>query len=582
MNRDSDFSRLMGYAGKYRILTYLSWILSTLSALLALLPFVFIFFIIREVLESGSAEPSLGWHAVASALLSLLIYTCALMCSHLSAFRVASNMKKDLLRHIARLPLGEAKDFPSGKLRKIVDEATTVNETYLAHQLPDTASAYATPLGLILMLFAFDWRLGLLSLIPVIISLMIMMSMIGENMQKEMREYNNALDLMAAEAVEYVRGVPLIKTFGQSIYSFRRFKTAIDNYGEWVIRYTMSMKRPMILYTGCINAIFALLIAAAFVFSRNGLTDTEILNVIFYIIITPALSVTMTKIMFKSSEKMKVRDAMERIDSVLALKPMASPVNGVLPDDGCIEIKDLVFSYDGTRNSVDGISLSIPEGSLAAFVGPSGGGKTTLSQLIARFFDPDSGSIRIGGVDVKDIRKEDLMKTVSFVFQDSHLVKGTILENVMMGKKDATREEAMAALRAAQCSDILEKLPKGADTLLGSEGIYLSGGETQRIAIARVMLRNTPIVILDEATAFADPDNEEKMQKAFTELSRNRTVIMIAHRLSSIINADRIYVIEGGKVKEEGNARSLMERNGMFRKIWDEYQASISWKVKEA
>ena len=441
----------------------------------------------------------------------------------------------------------------------------------------------ALPLAYVLgvLLFVFDWRLGLLSLAPVLLGFLIMMAMTGKEMQQKMKEYQNALDDMSNEAVEYVRGIPVVKTFGQTIFSFKKFKDSIDRYKVWVIAYTKQLRTPMMFYTAAINGVFVFLIAGALLFTQDQVTTEFLLNLVFYIIITPIISVTLTRIMFQSENAMIVDDALQRIDSVLNLEPLKETAHPMHPKDGSVELEQVHFSYNGEKDVLNGISISIPAGQTVAFVGPSGGGKTTLANLISRFFDPQSGTVMVGGVDVRDIPKEELMNTVSFVFQNSRLIKASIFENVRLGKPEATREEVMAALKNAQCDDILEKLPDGMDTVIGTKGVYLSGGEQQRIAIARVMLKNTPIIILDEATAFADPDNETRVQAAFSKLSQGKTVIMIAHRLSTVAGADRIYVVKDGQIAESGSSRELMERGGLFARMWQNYQTSIQWKVQK-
>lgn len=587
MKKQSNLSRLLTIAGSYRYLTYASWILSAISALIALVPYYFIWQVMREVLEVApdfSRAQNLtynGWMAVMFAVIAVLVYIAGLMCSHLGAFRIATNLRLQSMNHIVKLPLGFAEHFGSGKLRKIVNESSAATETYLAHQLPDRANALATPCGLLVLLFVFDWRLGLLSLAPVLLGFLIMMAMTGKEMQQKMKEYQNALDDMSNEAVEYVRGIPVVKTFGQTIFSFKKFKDSIDRYKVWVIAYTKQLRTPMMFYTAAINGVFVFLIAGALLFTQDQVTTEFLLNLVFYIIITPIISVTLTRIMFQSENAMIVDDALQRIDSVLNLEPLKETAHPMHPKDGSVELEQVHFSYNGEKDVLNGISISIPAGQTVAFVGPSGGGKTTLANLISRFFDPQSGTVRVGGVDVRDIPKEELMNTVSFVFQNSRLINASIFENVRLGKPEATREEVMAALKNAQCDDILEKLPDGMDTVIGTKGVYLSGGEQQRIAIARVMLKNTPIIILDEATAFADPDNETRVQAAFSKLSQGKTVIMIAHRLSTVAGADRIYVVKDGQIAESGSSRELMERGGLFARMWQNYQTSIQWKVQK-
>ena len=585
MKKQSDLSRLMGYAGNYRYFTYASWVLSAVSALVALVPFVYIWKILRDVLNAAPDYaqavniPHYGWMAVLFAVLAYLIYIAALMCSHLSAFRVATNLRLEVSEHLATLPLGFTETFGSGKLRKIIHESTGAAETFLAHQLPDKYNAMATPIGLLVLLLVFDWRLGLLSLVPVALGFVIMSAMTGRRMADKMRQYGNALESMSNEAVEYVRGIPVVKTFGQSVFSFKKFKATIDEYEKWVIAYTKELRMPMMLYTAAINGVFAFLIVGGLLFTRNGVTSEFLLNLLFYIIITPVISLTLTRIMYMSENELVVADALARVDSVLDAEPVPENDHPRHPKDASVSLKDVHFSYDGKTDVIKGVSLKIQPGQMVAFVGPSGGGKSTLANLICRFFDVQSGSVRVGGADVRDIPKEELMDTISFVFQNSRLLKGSILDNVRLGRAQATEAEVLAALKAAQCMDIVEKFPEGIHTVIGTKGVYLSGGEQQRIAIARAMLKNAPILLLDEATAFADPDNEARVQAAFAQLAKGKTVIMIAHRLSTVANADCIYVVRDGQIAESGTKDELCAQNGLFARMWQDYQASVQWKV---
>ena len=586
MKKESNLKRLLRYAGGYKYLTIASWILSALSALVALLPFVYIWKVIKEVLDAAPNYGDVqelshnGWMAVVFAVAAILIYIAALICSHLAAFRVQANMRTKAMHHIVTLPMGFMDGIGSGKVRKIVYESSAATETYLAHQLPDKANALATPVGLIVLLLIFDWRLGLLSLLPVAAAFVIMSVMTGKRMAKKMEEYNNALGQMAGEAVEYVRGISVVKTFGQSVFSFRRFKESIDNYEKWVIAYTKDLRFPMMCYTTLVNGIFAVLVAAALVMTSGGVTNGFLLNLMYYIIITPIITLTLTKIMYASENKLIVADAMSRIDSILEMEPLPETDYPKHPKDNSVELSGVSFRYkDAERNALENISLTIRPGEHVAFVGPSGGGKTTLASIVARFWDTDSGSVKIGGVNVKDIPKEELMDTVSFVFRDSKLLKMSILENVRMAKPDASREEILNALHDAQCDDILEKLPQGVDTVVGAKGVYLSGGEQQRISIARVMLKNAPILILDEATAFADPDNEAKVQAAFSVLAKGKTVLMIAHRLSTVTGADRIVVIKDGKIEDTGTHGQLKDKDGLYAEMWRQYNKAAKWKV---
>lgn len=581
--------RLFEYADNYKYLTIASWVLATVSAFIALVPFYYIWRLIKEVIrvspdfDRAQNLSAYGWCAVGSSVLAMLIYMGGLICSHLAAFHVQATMRSRLMRHIMSLPLGSMDEDGSGKVRKIINESSAATETYLAHQLPDKCVATATPIGLVVLLLVFDWRLGLLSLIPVVLGFAIMSTMMGANMKKKMEEYQNALEEMSSEAVEYVRGIPVVKTFGQSVFSFKRFRDSIKKYEKWTIAYTKDLRVPMMGLTTAINSVFAILIAATFWLGgvKSGSVDgTFLLNLMFYIIITPIITVTMTKMMYAGENVMIVEDALNRIDGLLEKKPLPQSVNPEKPQDASISFKNVSYRYDGASDdAIHNISLDIKSGEHIAFVGPSGGGKSTLAKLIARFADVNSGFIEIGGVNVKNIKASDLMNTVSFVFQDSKLLKMSIFDNVRMGNKNAMREEVIEALHNAQCDDIIEKLPGGIDTVIGSKGTYLSGGETQRIAIARAMLKNAPILILDETTAFADPDNEAKVQAAFSKLSEGKTVIMIAHRLSSVTEVDRIYVLKNGQICQSGTHENLLSQDGLYAHMWKEFNKSVSWKV---
>lgn len=586
----SAMSRLMELAGNHKYFSYISCILAAISAWIALIPFYDIWRIIREILEvrpdfsKATHITAYGWQAVLFALLAMIFYIGALMCSHKAAFRVQANMRTKMMEHIMKLPLGYVEAEGTGKIRKIVTDSSAATETFLAHNLPDKVVSVATPIGLLAMMAIFDWRLGLISLIPAALAFIIMGSMMmGPKMAADMKEYQNSLETMSAEAVEYVRGVPVLKTFGQTIFSFKRFKGAIDEYEKWTLSYTKSMMIPMIGFTVFSNGIFAALIIAAYILGGNTVTDTFVLNLIFYILITSVLTTTLMKVAYAGESQMVVEDALSRMDEILDQEELPNVTEGAAIQDASIKLQDVTFAYDEAKeNAIDGITIDIKAGDHVAFVGPSGGGKTTLASLIARFWDVKSGSISIGGVDVRNINTDELMNQVSYVFQDSKLLKASILENVRMGRPDATDEEVLEALKNAQCSDIIEKLPQGVNTVIGSKGTYVSGGEMQRLSIARAFLKNAPILILDEATAFADPDNEKLVQLAFEKLSKNKTVIMIAHRLSTITNADCIYVLKDGKIAESGTHASLLAENGIYTHMWTEYNKSVNWQVGKA
>ena len=569
------------YAAGHRHLITLGRILAAVSAFVGLIPFYDLWRIIRIAVkgEELSQIKWVAWQAVGLTIAALAIYIAALMCTHIAAFRVQANMRSSLMRRILTLPLGVFDEDGTGKIRRIVNESTAATETFIAHNLPDKAVAAATPVGLLVLLALFDWKLGLLCLVPALIGFAFMMSMMGKDMQQKMAEYQNALDTMSSEATEYVRGVPVVKVFGQSVHSFRKFKQAIDGFGRWTTAYTMMLRKPMTAFMTAINAVFAFLVLGAYVFTKGSVTSDDILNVMYYIIITPLLTVTLTKIAYSGEQEMVVADALSRIDGILKIEPLES-TGSAQPKDNSVVLENVSFRYDGAaKDAVHGVSISIGSGEHIALVGPSGGGKTTTAELIARYFDVTEGSIKIGGADIRDIPADVLMKQVSFVFQDSRLLKTSILENVRLARPDASEGEVMQALETAQCMDIIDKLPNGIQTVIGSAGTYLSGGEQQRIAIARAVLKNAPIIILDEATAFADPDNETKVQAAMGELAKGRTVIMIAHRLSTVVNTDCIYVLKDGSVAESGKHSELMQRGGIYKQMFDEYVCSVNWKV---
>ena len=588
MKKQSDLSRLMSYAGNYRDFTYASWVLSAVSALVALVPFVYIWKILRDVLNAAPDYaqavniPHYGWMAVLFAVLSYLIYIAALMCSHLSAFRVATNLRLAVSEHLAVLPLGFAETFGSGKLRKIIHESTGAAETYLAHQLPDQYNAIATPVGLLVLLLAFDWRLGLLSLAPVVLAFLIMATMTGKRMAEKMRQYGNALESMSNEAVEYVRGIPVVKTFGQSVFSFKKFKATIDEYEKWVISYTKDLRLPMMFYTAAVNGVFAFLIAGGLLFTTHGVTPEFLLNLLFYIIITPVISLTLTRMMYMSENKMVVADALTRIDSVLEAAPMQVQDVPQHPQDASVTLQDVHFSYDGKTEVIKGVSLEIQPGQTVAFVGPSGGGKTTVSRLAARFWDYQKGSITVGGMEVSRIDPEKLMSLYSIVFQDVTLFDNTILENIRLGRKGATDEEVLAAAKLANCEEFAEKLPDKWNTNIGENGCALSGGERQRISIARAFLKDAPIILLDEATASLDVENETAIQEALSRLIMDKTVLIIAHRMRTVSSADKIVVLKDGAVAEQGSPAQLLHKGGIFAHMVQLQTKSQGWSLIKA
>ena len=587
--KESTLSKLMHFAGNHKYYVYASCILAAISAFIALVPFYDMWRIIKEVLEvrpnfnEAIHIKSYGWHAVLFALLAMVFYIAALMCSHKAAFRVQATMRTKMMEHIMKLPLGYVESQGSGKIRKIVMESSATTETFLAHNVPDKVVSKATPIGLLIMMAIFDWRLGLMSLIPAIIAFVLMFTaMMGPKMAEDMKQYQNALETMSSEAVEYVRGVPVVKTFEQTIFSFKRFKEAIDEYEKWTLDYTKSMMKPMVCFTTFANGIFAALIIAAYLFAGNTITDQFILNLFFYILITSILTTTLMKVAYAGESQMLVEDALNRMNSIMNVQPLPESKQIQVPSDASIDLENVSFTYqDASTKAIDNLSMHIKAGEHIALVGPSGGGKTTVASLISRFWDVNDGSIKIGHVDVKDIEQKELMNQVSYVFQDSRLLKMSILENIRMSRPEASDEEVIQALKDAQCQDIIDKFPDGVHTVIGSKGVYVSGGESQRLSIARAFLKNAPILILDEATAFADPDNEVLVQKAFEKLSKNKTVVMIAHRLSTITNAGCIYVLENGHIVESGKHEELLETKGVYAHMWHQCNQSVKWKVQK-
>ena len=582
--KESNLSKLMGYSGNYKILAYLSWLLAALSAIFTLLPFWYIWKIISEAIE---VAPDFGiaqnithnaWMTVICAILAIIFYILGLLCAHFNAFHIATNIRIHLMRHITLLPLGEKDRIGSGALRRIVSDSSAATETYLAHQLPDQTKSAVMFLGLLIFMFTCDWRLALISLIPAVIGFMSIMSMTGKSLQEKMTNYQNALSDMSNEAVEYIRGIPVVKTFGQTVFSFKRFRDSIDRYAKWASDYTKQVRLPILIYTVAINSVFAFLLIAAKLFTGNGVTSEVLFHMIFFIVISPVITGMLTSLMYTNETKMIVDDAIKRMEAVLQIQPLESS-NTAHPSDASVCFENVSFSYDHVKNVIDDISFEVKSGETYALVGPSGGGKSTIASLAARFFDVQSGTVRIGGVNIKEIPKEELMNTISFVFQNAKLIQGSILDNVRLGNPKATEQQVLEALRTAQCMDIVEKFPDGINTVIGSAGVYLSGGEQQRLTIARAILKNAPILILDEATAFADPDNENKIQAALAVLAKEKTVIMIAHRLSTVKNADGICVINNGKIVEQGSFEELVNKNGMFTSMWEEYTKSVEWRI---
>ena len=584
--KQSSLARILGYAGGHRNLTLLGCILSALSAVLGLIPYVCVWLAARDVLEtwpaltgvSGSAR--WGWTAVWTAVISIALYFAALMSTHIAAFRTARNIRRSAMAHVLKLPLGFFTGSQSGRLRKLIDDNAGLTEDLLAHKLPDLAGTIVTPIAAVLMLFLFDWKMGLLCLLTMVLALLSMCLMMGGKNAGFFHRYQKEIERMSGEAVEYVRGIPVVKMFQQTVYSFKAFYAAIRDYSDLASQYAMSCRVGQTCFLTFINGAFALLIPAALLLASGGDVRAVLVNFIFYALFAPACGQMINRIMYMSEAVMEADEAVGRLDEILSQKPMENTGIEKQPADAAVSFDHVTFTYPGAdRPALSDVSFTVRPGQVTALVGPSGGGKTTAASLIPRFWDADSGAVSIGGVNVKEMDTEDLMKQTAFVFQDTRLFKESLLENIRVARPDASREEVLSAAHAAQCDDILEKLPHGLDTVVGARGVYLSGGEQQRIALARAILKDAPIVVLDEATAFADPENEHQIQKAFEALIRNKTVLMIAHRLSTVQDADHIIVLSGGKIAEQGSHESLLAQHGVYAAMWEDYQQSARWKV---
>ena len=584
--KQSSLSRILSYAGGHKNLTLLGCILSALSAVLGLIPYVCVWLAARNVLEdwpglNGALNLShWGWMAVGTAIGSIILYFAALMSTHIAAFRTARNIRRTAMAHVMKLPLGFFTGNQSGRLRKLIDDNAGLTEDLLAHKLPDLAGTIVTPIAAIVMLFLFDWKMGLLCLLTMALALLSMCLMMGGKNAGFFHRYQKEIERMSGEAVEYVRGIPVVKMFQQTVYSFKAFYAAIKDYSDLASQYAMSCRVGQTCFLTFINGAFALLIPAALLMASGGDVRTVLVNFIFYALFAPACGQMINRIMYMSEAVMEANEAVGRLDEILGQKPMEEPKVQKRSINAAVSFHHVTFTYPGAnRPAFDDVTFSVRPGQVTALVGPSGGGKTTAACLIPRFWDVDSGSVSVGGVDVREMDTKDLMEQVAFVFQDTRLFKESLLENIRAARPQASREEVLSAAHAAQCDDILEKLPHGLDTVVGTKGVYLSGGEQQRIALARAILKDAPIVVLDEATAFADPENEHQIQKAFETLTKNKTVLMIAHRLSTVQDADNILVLSDGKISEQGSHESLLAEKGVYAAMWEDYQRSAQWKV---
>ena len=589
--KQSDVAALLGYAGKYKGLTFLGLTLSAVAMVLGMAPYICIWLAARDLIAvapdwSAATEiAKYGWMAFAFAFGGIIVYFCALMCTHLAAFRTATNIRKQGVAHLMKTPLGFFESNASGLLRNRLDGGASETETLLAHNLADIVGTVAMFIGMLVLMFVFDWRMGLACLLAAVISVGAMFTMMGGKNAKLMAEYQAAQDVMSKAGTEYVRGIPVVKVFQQTVYSFKAFKAAIDDYSAKAQKYTDGVCRvPQSVNLTFTEGAFIFLVPAALLIAPSALSGGDfagfVTNFAFYAVFSAIISTALARIMFAASGTMLAKTALGRINTVMDAPTLEVTSSPQQPKDNGVEFKDVTFTYDGADHpALDHVSFKVEPGQTVALVGPSGGGKTTAASLIPRFWDTSSGEVLVGGVNVKDIDPHVLMDKVAFVFQNTRLFKTSILENVRAARPNATREEAEAALHAAQCDDIIEKLPKGIDTQIGSEGTYLSGGEQQRVALARAILKDAPIIVLDEATAFADPENEALIQKALKTLTKGRTVIMIAHRLSTVIGADKIIVLDNGKVAEEGTHATLSIGGGLYERMWKEYNQAVTWKI---
>lgn len=577
--------KALDFAGKYKWLTIVSCILASISSILSIVPFVCIYKIIQNFISTNPIEKNVIYYgkiAVISAVISIIIYFLALTLSHICAFRVAKNMKKYALLHIIDLPMGYFEMKSTGELRKIIDENTMLTEDFLAHQLPDFAAAFVMPIVIVICFFVFDWRLGVVCLIPLFISLFCIHKMMGGENKNMMGKIMTTQEKMNKEAVEYIRGIPVVKVFQQTVFSFKKFYNSICEYRDLVGDYAISCRVPKTSFNVALNSFFVfLMITGILIFNISESKIIVFSNLIFFVMISPLISSTMMRLMMTGENFLQTKEAVKRINNILDEDTLEESHEACMFPKNCrIEFKNVSFHYPESNQQVlKDINLDIEEGSKIAIVGSSGSGKSTLATLIARFFDVDEGEILIGGLNIKCIKKKDLMQKISFVFQNSKLFETSIIENVKIGNKEASKKDVITALKAAQCGNIIEKFSDGAESIYGTKGIYLSGGEKQRIALARAFLKDSPLIIFDEATASTDAENEYYITKAIEKISENKTVIMIAHRLQTVMNMDKIVVMDKGMIVEEGTHQKLLQLNGKYSKMWFEYVESKDWRI---
>ncbi|MBR0408587.1 MAG: ABC transporter ATP-binding protein [Clostridia bacterium] len=589
--KQSDLSVLLNYAGSHRKLTFLGLFLSAVAMVLGMVPYICIWLVVRDLIAvapnwtEAAGIAGYGWMAFGFAVAGIVVYFAALMCTHLAAFRTASNIRKQGMAHLMKAPLGFFDSNASGLLRNRLDGAAAETETLLAHNLADIVGTIAMFIAMLVLMFAFDWRMGAACLLAAVVSIASMFTMMGGKNAKLMAEYQAAQDVMSKAGTEYVRGIPVVKVFQQTVYSFKAFKDAIEDYSKKAEQYTDGVCRvPQSVNLTFTEGAFIFLVPVALLLAPAALTAGSfagfVTNFAFYAVFSAIISTALAKIMFAASGMMLASTALGRINEVMSAPTLKITDHPEAPRENSVEFQDVSFTYDGAElPALDHVSFRVEPGQTVALVGPSGGGKTTAASLIPRFWDVTSGTVKVGGVDVRNTDPHQLMDQVAFVFQNNRLFKASILENVRAARPSASREEVAKALSAAQCDDIIAKLPQGMDTLIGTEGTYLSGGEQQRVALARAILKNAPIVVLDEATAFADPENEALIQKAFATLTKDRTVIMIAHRLSTIVGADKIIVLEAGQVREAGTHSELLKKNGLYARMWADYQQAVQWRI---
>ena len=589
--KQSDVSVLLGYAGNYKGLTFLGLGLSAVAMILGMAPYICIWLVARDLIAVApdwtlaSDVSRYGWMAFWFAVAGIAVYFAALMCTHLAAFRTAMNIRKQGMAHLMKTPLGFFDSNASGLIRNRLNGGASETETLLAHNLADIVGSAAMVISMVVLMFVFDWRMGAACLLAAVISILAMFTMMGGKNAKLMLEYQTAQDVMSKAGTEYVRGIPVVKVFQQTVYSFKAFKEAIEDYSAKAGLYTGEICRlPQSVNLTATEGAFIFLVPVALLLAPGALKSGNFAEFVtdfaFYAVFSAIISTALAKIMFAASGMMLASTALARIAQVMDAPELEITSDPQMPKDNRVAFKDVCFTYDGADvPALDHVSFRVESGQTVALVGPSGGGKTTAASLIPRFWDVTSGCVEVGGVDVRQTDPHVLMDQVAFVFQNTHLFKTSILENVRAARPDATRDDVQAALAAAQCGDILEKLPKGMDTVIGTEGTYLSGGVQQRVALARAILKDAPIVVLDEATAFADPENEALIQKAFAALTKDRTVIMIAHRLSTVVGADKIIVLDAGHVAEEGTHEQLAAAGGLYARMWEDYNQAVQWKI---